>query len=155
MCHRHEAEPGVIASAIVRAAALHAGGVAAERADALQLKPATGTLVEMPWRNAVARQREIVRALFPGQAQVGACLFPLTPMRIDPLPPHPVLREQMREFVAKSAIDLFIAEDREPRVQRDQVATRKCHTRRISQPGIPSKHQFAGQGGSTGVAKEF
>ena len=65
---------------MVAAAAGEAGGFSAERADALEFHRAVRAAVEMAGRDLPAGEREVVAALFTGEAEVAAGLLPLAPV---------------------------------------------------------------------------
>ena len=155
MWNRDKSEAGVVAAPVMGTAALHAGGVAAERADALELEAAAGAFVKVARLHPVARQRKVVRSLFTRQAEVGAGLLPFLSVGIDPLSSHTILSEEVRELVAQRAIDLVVSKDRQPRIERDQVTAGKSHARGVAQPRIPAKHKFARQGGRAGLTEEL
>ena len=67
-----------------------------------------------------ARQRKIVASFFIRQPEITARLFPLSPVRRDPAPSRPVMREEMRQLMPQRLVDFRVAKLRELRVQRDE-----------------------------------
>ena len=62
------------------------------------------------------REGQIVAARFAGDPEVGAGPSPFRTMRSDPPAPDSELREEMRQLVAQSAIDLRLAVRAEPAI---------------------------------------
>lgn len=81
------------------------------------------------------REREVVAAFFVHQPEVHASRPPLATVRGDAASPGAVVREKVREFVAKRAVDFFVAENAEARVQVHEclagirIARRAAHSR--------------------------
>ncbi len=99
----------VEAAAVEVAAAGEAGGGAPERAGAGKLAPAMRAEVKIAARPPGGGEGKIVTALFIRDPEIGAGAAPFHSMRRESPAPGAGLREEMRQFVAQSAIDLRFA----------------------------------------------
>jgi len=90
-------------------AAAHTMEIALAMRASVQISP--GALAD--------RERKIVTALLVPDSQVPARLLPLGTMREDGAPTRPKLSENMRQFMAQSALG-FTGMLKQPRIQQDE-----------------------------------
>lgn len=82
-------------------------------------------------------QREIVAALFIGEAKVAAGAHPLRPVWLDAAAPGAMMSEEVREFVPQGAVHFRVPEFPQAGIQRDQAAARIRHAGGAAHPRIP------------------
>ena len=104
-----ELESLIVAAPIECAATRKTGGCAAQSPRPCKTAPAIRARVKIPTRLTSNREGEIVTARFPGNSKIGAGPLPLRPVRRDPTSTSAKLREQMRQFMTQSAINLRLA----------------------------------------------
>ena len=104
--HQCETKPSVILAACMLAAAMQAGGGAAELAHALHRGVTGGTGVGQLALNFIARQRQAVLCLFTGDAEICTGLTPLAAMRLDALPTAAMVGDQMCQLMLQGALNL-------------------------------------------------
>ncbi len=81
-------------------------------------------------------------ALLIGNIKITTCASPFRAMRCDAATARARLREQMREFVAKRAIDFVRADLAQSRIQRDERVTKNGATRCAAHARIPFHQDF-------------
>jgi len=103
--NQHQPKPRVEFTAVVRSAAGQARHGTACAVDARKFLAAIWAPIHETRRVSFRREREIVAALFIRDSQIAASLPPLGAMGQDAPPTGAKLSEDMREFMAQSAID--------------------------------------------------
>lgn len=140
----HKPQPGlrIEFSAVKFSAAIQARHRAFDPADARKFLPAAGATIEKSPGPRANRKGQRMAARFLRDTEITACPAPLRAVRRDSPRTSAELREQMRELMAQGAIDLGSIVFPEPRVERDQVATRIGAAGRAEQASVPFHVDF-------------
>lgn len=105
-------------------------------------------------RQLTTRQRQVVRALFIPQPEIGASTPPLRAMRRNPPAARALMSEKVREFVAQSTLDFLLPKRPQPRIEPHQGTPWKCQAGRGPQPRIPLDAHPLGQRRGSHAAKQ-
>ena len=114
-----QAEPPVVISAVMRAAAREARGRPLNQTRAREVTLAARALVKIAARLLPHWKGQRVTTRFPGDAEIATRASPLTSMRCDPPTASAKMREQMRQLVAQRAIDFRFAMRAQLRIEED------------------------------------
>ena len=135
---RSEPEPFLVGSAIVLAAAFHAGNFFSQRADAGEDGRACGAGIEKFAPDFPAFERDVVAARLVGDSQIPAGRPPLRSVRCDAVSPGAVLGQEMRQLVPQRFLDFAGRELHEFGIQGDPSLAPACETGGCPESGIPA-----------------
>ena len=118
-----ELEAAVVVPSIKSPATGEAGGGAPEGADAWKVALAMGAGVKITAPLAAKRKREIVAPRFAANPQIDTGPPPLDPMRRNAAAAGAKLREQVRQLMAESPVNLSFAVSTETAVEQNPSST--------------------------------
>jgi len=88
---------------------------------------------------------EGMAACFVDEPKIAAGLLPFRTVWSDPASADSMVRQQMRQLVAKRAFDLCIPKRGESRIEYDERLCRVSHPGRAAHPRIPPDDDSLGQ----------
>ena len=109
----------------MKAATCQTCGTLAQRANAFQFDLACRAAVAMTRRDLAAGQGKGMAAFLVHKAEINARSAPLGSVRCDAPTATPVMSEEVRQLVAKGAVDLCSTEFGKARIQRHQSFPRE------------------------------
>ena len=119
------------------------------------MAPAIRTRVEVTTFLSPDREGEIVTARFARDPEIGAGASPLRAVGSDAPPPGAKLREQMRQLMTQSALDLDVAVGAEPAIEQDARSSILRPPGGRAEPGGPFDHNARGQSGCAVLEKKI
>jgi hypothetical protein len=118
-CHQPQPKTRIEFAAIMRATTSQTCNCTFDPAHTRKIAPATWTPVKIAPSTFTDWERQIVTPLLVANPKIAASLPPFNTMRQDPAPTRTKLRQDMRQFVAQSSVDLSRMMN-ELGIQRDQ-----------------------------------
>ena len=123
MLDKPELEAAVVATAVEGPTTGKAGGGSSQWAGACKVALATGAGVEVTAALAPKREGQIVTPRFAANPQIDTGPPPLDPMRRDAAAAGAKLREQVRQLMAESPVNLSFAVSTETAVEQNPSST--------------------------------